>query len=221
MQLIENQPSLCIRILRVANSPYYGQRREVTTIQKAANLLGRDALRCIAAAAAVDGTMSRRLRTVLPDPAAFVAHSLATAAAAQSLALLISPGALFRCVHSRRHPQHRSRRSGMRRPGAYAVNHRGAPARKRPADPGAGVTVRRHIARGVRRMHSRLLAVTTQICRCGSAPSQSRSVRGARGCACDADQCRREARTLRRLRLLARAVDCGAKLTFRTANRYH
>jgi HD-like signal output (HDOD) protein len=84
--LIGNHPVLCARVLRVANSAYYGQQRSVTTIKQAVLLLGLAAIRGIAAAACVDRATPRRTQTDLADMPALLRHSLATAVAAESLA---------------------------------------------------------------------------------------------------------------------------------------
>lgn len=84
--LIENHPVLCVRVLRVANSAYYGQQRSVSTIKQAVLLLGLSAIRGIAAAACVDRATPRRTPGDLADMPALLRHSLATAVAAESLA---------------------------------------------------------------------------------------------------------------------------------------
>jgi HD-like signal output (HDOD) protein len=89
--LIENHPVLCARVLRVANSAYYGQLRSVTTIKRAVLLLGLDGVRGIAAAACVDRAMPRRTKVALIDMPALLRHSLATAVAAESLARIRHP----------------------------------------------------------------------------------------------------------------------------------
>ena len=87
LSLIEQQPLLAARILRVANSAYYGYTRAVTTLQRAMAVLGTQAVRGIAVTCSVDRVMSQRLEVVLPDAAQYLRHSIATAIAAQALAL--------------------------------------------------------------------------------------------------------------------------------------
>jgi HD-like signal output (HDOD) protein len=84
--LIERQPSLCARVLRVSNSPYYGQTRAVHTIQRALVVLGLEAVRGIAAAACLDRSMVRTAQGPPVDMEALLHHSLATAVAAEQLA---------------------------------------------------------------------------------------------------------------------------------------
>jgi HD-like signal output (HDOD) protein len=86
--LIASQPSMYARVLRVANSPYYGQARSITTIERALLLLGRDAVRSIAAATCFDRTMARSTQGTAIDMQAVARHSLATAAAAEALATI-------------------------------------------------------------------------------------------------------------------------------------
>ncbi len=86
--LIQTEPALCARVLRVANSPYYGNARSVTTVERALVLLGHDAIRGIAAAVCLDRIMTRASTGALIDVKALLLHSLATAAAAEWLARL-------------------------------------------------------------------------------------------------------------------------------------
>jgi HD-like signal output (HDOD) protein len=86
--LIARQPSMYARVLRVANSSYYGHARAITTIDRALLLLGRDAVRSIAAATCFDRTMARSTKGNAIDLQAVARHSLATAAAAEALAAI-------------------------------------------------------------------------------------------------------------------------------------
>ena len=82
---IEAHPVLCARVLKVANSPYYGQSGSVVTIKRALLLLGVNAVRGIAAAACVRQAMPHRM-SLIPDLTAIMTHSLATAVACDMLA---------------------------------------------------------------------------------------------------------------------------------------
>lgn len=84
--LVGHEPALYARVLRVANSAYYGQSRSITSLDRALLLLGLDAVRGIAAAACLDRAAPRDGVHTLVDMTALVSHSLATAAAAESLA---------------------------------------------------------------------------------------------------------------------------------------
>jgi len=87
---IEAHPVLCARVLKVANSPYYGQSGSVGTIQRALLLLGVNAIRGVAAAACISQIVPQRL-TALPDVSAVMTHSLATAVACDMLARTVLP----------------------------------------------------------------------------------------------------------------------------------
>jgi HD-like signal output (HDOD) protein len=86
LSLIEQQPLLAARILRVANSAYYGYSRSVTTLHRAIAVLGTQAVRGIAVTCSLDRVMSHKLAGALPDPSEYLRHSIATAIAAQELA---------------------------------------------------------------------------------------------------------------------------------------
>lgn len=89
--LVEREPALYARVLRVANSPFYGCRTTIRTLQQAIVLLGLDAVRGIAAAACLDRQLMRDRETTALDLKALVVHSLATAIAAEALARLRAP----------------------------------------------------------------------------------------------------------------------------------
>ena len=90
--LMRREPALCARVLRVANSAYYGQSRNITSIDRALVLLGLDAVRGIAAAGCLSRTFRRGSPQSLLDLRSVLDHSLATAIAAESLARMRSPG---------------------------------------------------------------------------------------------------------------------------------
>lgn len=85
-KVFEGQPALAARVLRVANSPYYGQARSVTTVGRAITILGLNAVRGIAAAACMERAVVSVGKVGLVDPDALLMHSLATAVAAEVLA---------------------------------------------------------------------------------------------------------------------------------------
>jgi len=86
--LINHEPALSLRVLRVANSAYYGLARSVSTVDRALIILGLDAVRGIAAAACLDRAVMRAGEPALMNLDALVHHSLGTAVAAESLARL-------------------------------------------------------------------------------------------------------------------------------------
>jgi HD-like signal output (HDOD) protein len=89
--LIEKEPTMVARVLRVANSSYYGQSRGIRTLERALQLLGLDAVRGIAAATCLDRGLVREPQAALIAPRTLTLHSLATAAAAEALARLRHP----------------------------------------------------------------------------------------------------------------------------------
>lgn len=89
--LIGKEPALYARVLRVANSPYYGQSRSITSIDRALVVLGIDAVRGIAAAACLDRSLPRRGENSAVDMQSLIQHSIAAAAAAEALARIRRP----------------------------------------------------------------------------------------------------------------------------------
>jgi HD-like signal output (HDOD) protein len=89
--LIESEAALYARVLRVANSSYYGQSRTISTVARALVLLGFDAVRGIAAAACLQRSLPRSHEPPLIDTRALMTHSIATAAAAELLARTARP----------------------------------------------------------------------------------------------------------------------------------
>jgi HD-like signal output (HDOD) protein len=84
--LIKREPAIYARILRVANSAYYGHTRIISSIERALPLLGLDGVRGIAAASCLSQTVNTRTLGSPLDMKALIEHSLATAVAAESLA---------------------------------------------------------------------------------------------------------------------------------------
>jgi HD-like signal output (HDOD) protein len=88
--VIGREPGMTARVLRVANSPLYGQSRTVGTIEHAVLLLGLDAVRSIAAAACMRDAILRTTPSGPVDGAALLRHSIGTALAARTLSSLNS-----------------------------------------------------------------------------------------------------------------------------------
>jgi HD-like signal output (HDOD) protein len=84
--IIQSEPGLAARVLRVANSAFYGLSRSVSTIERAVVVLGLESVRGVAATACLDRTLLRAVDVSPVDMEAIVRHSLATAAAAEALA---------------------------------------------------------------------------------------------------------------------------------------
>jgi HD-like signal output (HDOD) protein len=80
--LIETDPALSTRMIRLANSSYYGMRGRVASAQRAVIVIGLATVRALATSAIFD-LFAEKGRAVPDD---FWPHSLATAAAASTLA---------------------------------------------------------------------------------------------------------------------------------------
>jgi HD-like signal output (HDOD) protein len=89
--LLKREAALVARVLRVANSPYYGQPKAIATVDRALAVLGVSAVRGIAAAACLDRALNRGASQSLLDMRPVLRHSLATAAAAECLARIRRP----------------------------------------------------------------------------------------------------------------------------------
>ena len=83
-ELVSADPALAARLLRLANSPAYGQRRTVETLTQACVLLGLSTtLQCALSLALVDSFSRRRSRGI--DHSMFWRRSLAAASACRNL----------------------------------------------------------------------------------------------------------------------------------------
>jgi HD-like signal output (HDOD) protein len=79
--VLHADPGIAARVLKVANSAFYGRGRQVSSIDRAIVVLGLDAVRGIAAAAGLDRVVPRGTAG-----AAFAAHSAVVACASRMLA---------------------------------------------------------------------------------------------------------------------------------------
>ncbi|HPO13777.1 MAG TPA: HDOD domain-containing protein [Candidatus Hydrogenedentes bacterium] len=89
--ILERDIAISARILRLANSAFYGLRHKVDTIRRAVVVVGFDVVRMLALATSVFDLFSQRQQYAL-DPEDFWLHSLGAAKASQLLAREI-PGA--------------------------------------------------------------------------------------------------------------------------------
>jgi HD-like signal output (HDOD) protein len=89
--LVRTEVVICARVLRVANSPFYGLRRRVTTVENAFVILGLDAVRGIATAVCLDRSLTSVDSAAMVDTQAMLQHSVATAAAAEWLGRVRRP----------------------------------------------------------------------------------------------------------------------------------
>ncbi len=81
-RVIETDPALAARVLRLANSAYYGASRKVASVQHAVVMLGFPTVRALALSAAL-GVLDEAHD---PGPLGFWPHALSTAAAASVVA---------------------------------------------------------------------------------------------------------------------------------------
>lgn len=82
---VSQDQALTAKVLRLANSSFYGMSRQVTSITDATAILGLRTLRSVATAAGLSGAFSAKSCTEL-DFKAFWRHSIGTALCARSLA---------------------------------------------------------------------------------------------------------------------------------------
>ncbi len=85
-QILEKDPSLTVKILRMVNSPYYGLRVGVKNILQAVTILGSNAIRNIAICTSVQGVFDHPLETSDFNLKAFWWHSLKCAVLARLIA---------------------------------------------------------------------------------------------------------------------------------------
>lgn len=95
---LSRDQALVVRVLRVANSPFYGLRRQVGTVQEAIVVLGLSSVRMLVTAAAVIGQFPTRARRDL-DLHAFWQHSIGVACCAKALCAHVgqNPDTAFVC----------------------------------------------------------------------------------------------------------------------------
>ncbi len=85
--LLQADPALAARVLKVANSAFFGGARAIDSIRRALEVLGTAAVTGIAMAASLDGTVSQLGTAHLGYFEQLRQHSLIAAAAARQLAL--------------------------------------------------------------------------------------------------------------------------------------
>lgn len=83
--LLEQDHAITVRLLRLANSAFYGFPSQVDTVQRAVVLIGYNEVRLLALATSVFDTFSQ-IRQYALDPRDFWLHALGTAKAASLLA---------------------------------------------------------------------------------------------------------------------------------------
>lgn len=89
-RIIERDPAITAKILRVANSSYYGGQ-QVPSIGRAVSLLGLNAVRSLVVSVAYQQVISTKSQSKLFDKLQFWKHSLAVATGARILAKMKMP----------------------------------------------------------------------------------------------------------------------------------
>ena len=89
--VVAQEPGMTANVLRVANSPLYGQSRTIATVDHAMLLLGLDTVRGIAAAACMRDAIMRSPASSPVDSGDLLRHSIAAAVAASALARIARP----------------------------------------------------------------------------------------------------------------------------------
>lgn len=87
-QAISLEPALAARVMKVANSAYYGQSGAIGTLDRALAMLGLTAVKGVAAAACLDRMLVGAQGATAQVLGEVARHSVATACAAQALARL-------------------------------------------------------------------------------------------------------------------------------------
>ncbi len=89
-ELVEKDQALALKVLKVANSPFYRRIKEISTIRGAVVLLGFNVLKSIVLSISVINLFNEKQRRVL-DFYKFWQHSIACAVCAKSIAVRILP----------------------------------------------------------------------------------------------------------------------------------
>ncbi len=89
---LSQDQALTARVLRLANSAFYGMQRRIASPDEAVIVLGMRAVRNLAMIASTYHWMDRPLRGYALEPHEFWEHSLSVAVAAQVLAQNVAPG---------------------------------------------------------------------------------------------------------------------------------
>lgn len=84
--------ALTARVLRLANSAFYGMQRQIATPEEAVVILGMRAVRNLALIASTYNWMAKAMGSYTYEPQEFWEHSLSTAVAAQVISSKVSPG---------------------------------------------------------------------------------------------------------------------------------
>ncbi len=91
VKAINAAPGIALRVLKVANSAYYGRSGQIDSVERAILTLGLDVVRAVASVACLDRGLAAPGRVALVSGPELMRHSLATAIAAKELAQRIDP----------------------------------------------------------------------------------------------------------------------------------
>ncbi len=86
-EIIKPDPSMTANLLRLANSPFFGLRRQVTSVRQAVTLLGVSRVCDIATSAALARTMPKTIPGYGIDARSFWIHCMAVAGISERLAV--------------------------------------------------------------------------------------------------------------------------------------
>ena len=89
-RIIKPDPALTANLLRLANSAYFGLRRQVTSVRQAVSLLGIDRVFEIAAGASFTKVLPERIPGYEIDAASYFTHCLAVGAMAEDLSVRLA-----------------------------------------------------------------------------------------------------------------------------------
>jgi putative nucleotidyltransferase with HDIG domain len=119
--LLASDQSLSARILRLANSPFYGFAHEIKTVQLAVTLLGSDTIANLALSMSVMNRFTQKFEDDTFDHAVFWKHSILTANLSEKLAVKLhckNPGSGYTAgmlhdigklvIHEYLNPAHRN-----------------------------------------------------------------------------------------------------------------
>ncbi len=85
-EVVEVDQALTAKVLRIVNSPAYGFRRKITSVQHAISLLGFSSLKSIVLSVSVFDNLLDQHKAAALDKVLYWQHCLATAAAARAIA---------------------------------------------------------------------------------------------------------------------------------------
>lgn len=91
---LSQDQSLTARVLRLANSAYYGMQRRIASPEEAVVILGMRAVRNLAMIASTYHWMDKPLKGYALEPHEFWEHSLSAAVAAQVIAQNVAPASI-------------------------------------------------------------------------------------------------------------------------------